>query len=208
MSNINIIKLDGKAVEYVEEQLLLGNTLARYILKEQDLKNGNVITFLPSGTNQNELMNFKEGILKEPSERILLKNSSVMVPKPNMDNELTQIIEDYLKNKKNSICIFEDALLRPKDPVVSKIDTDILIINEEIYHFVSGNNINREKIKKTVRRASSWLFIAILVSCLHEISVLHKNGPIKQSDLLILAKRVDKIIIGAYDGEGYLIWEK
>lgn len=214
MNQLKRVKLNGQAVKYIKQQLLLGNSLAHQLLKLQNLDSGNVITYLPQNVTAKRITNFNEPILKKPSKKmhrqIVAKDGSkwTVVPKPNMDESLVNLIIEYLAENKNKVCIFEDALLRSTDPWVTKADTHLVFYNNEVYHIILNHKSEKKQILQIIRRARSWLFIGVLTSIDMEAVQKQKKGFIAIDDIYILAKETKKIIIGAYDGEGYLIWNK
>jgi hypothetical protein len=62
------------------------------------------------------------------------------------------------------------------------------------------------KIERTIRMARSWLFIGVMSGMTEAISA---NEPsLSEDDLMSLAEEAEGIIVGAYDGEGFLLWTK
>src|SRR5690349_22612286 len=107
----------------------------------------------------------------------------------------------------DAVCIFEDALARSDDPWISCRDTRILTFNDEVYHFLSQNDI-AEQIVKTIRRATTAWQTVGLMTYLKPHNRIKDGLEIGVDELQVFADRASKIVVGAYDGEGYLIWGK
>lgn len=217
MNTYREIMFGSEAIKYIYECLKDGKTLSRYLLEKLDLKSGKVTTFLPADISDEEAKRFTEGKLKEPPPQthryITAENGAKlrMVPKLDMSFWLINVIQTFLNIEAKRCCIFEDANAQPNDPYLASIKTRFLIFNEEVYHFLLWKDLDAERILKTIRHAESWLFIGAMTSIPEESVFSHEAQKITiASDELIrlLAERTEKIVVGAYDGEGYLIWSK
>lgn len=212
------ITLGPEATEYIRKCLDDRNTLARYLLQKLDLGRGRVVTFLPSDVTAEAAKQFTTGgKLPMPPEsqwRYAEGEGSkwTMVPIPDTDSYLVAIIEAFLSAKEGRVCIFEDALSRPNDPILSRSAARLLTFHNEVYHFLSGRAVKSSQIRQTIRQAKSIpLFIGALTSVPEKSSFSHKARKItitSDERLRGLAARSEKIVVGAYDGEGYLIWNK
>lgn len=207
------INLRPEVIAYIKECLAEGHTLAKYLLQRDDLDSGRVITFIPQeiDVRDEEVNNPKYGRLfpEPPPETHIKIPGGKMVLIPNTDTILMQIIQKFLSTGEGRVCVLEDALARPHDPSLSSADTRIVIFNSEVYHvLLSSDAEDNELILQTIRRASSWLFIGAMTSILREGDFFLEAGKITSEKLKVLAERIEKIVVGAYDGEGYLIWER
>lgn len=214
MNRYKEISFGPEAIKYIHECLTDGKTLAKYLLKELDLEGGKVITFLPEDISDEESKQFTEGKLKEPppkNHKYFTNEKGSrwrMVPKPDMSFWLVNVIQTFLNTGKKRCCIFEDANAQPNDPYLASIKTRFLTFNKEVYHFLSWEDLDAERILQTIRHAESWLFIGAMTSIPKEKDFFLEVGKITSDELRALAERTKKIIIGAYDWEGYLIWSK
>lgn len=109
--------LDPRALAYIRESLAEGHTLASYLLQRPDLEGGAVTTFVPDGVTDEAAHQFSYGgILPEPPAdthvHVPELNGSVsrMVPVPNTDPYLVQLIERFLRTGAGRICIFEEPV--------------------------------------------------------------------------------------------------
>ncbi len=220
MVTYNEIKLDTEAIEYIKDRLADGKTLAKFLLEQRNLDSGEVITFLPPHANLERLKNFSGGVLPTPPPETHHYyttpdgTKSVMVPVPNTRPHLVTIIQEFLKQGDGHLCLFEHALASPADDFLSSPDEQDLRVRtfeDDVYFLLIGNDLDREKIDKTIRYVTSYLIIGVLVCPLEEDNFLSLDqkiayGKITHDELKLLAQRTEKIIVGAYDGESYLIW--
>lgn len=139
------------------------------------------------------------------------KTSNVRVsPVPNTDFWLTSIIMNFIKTKNKSMCVFENTLAKPSDPWLMKRKTKILTFNNSVYHFINSENTSEKEIQNTIREASATYppLIGIMTTVDAKAHKLNDGDKIDLELLKLIVQGTKKIIIGAYDGEGYLIWGK
>jgi hypothetical protein len=210
------INLGTEAVTYVKECLASGNTLATLLLQSHNIDNGSVVTFLPIGTSDADAKKFKSGgklptLASESHKEITADDGSKwrMVPKPNTKSELVTIIQDFLRAKQEHICIFEDAVSAPTDPWLLTSGTRVLIFNNEVYHCLTQDDVaHTNRILSTINRTTTWRFIGALTSVPDGKTFAFDTRTLTNDDLKAVATKTKIIVIGAYDGEGYLIWKQ
>ena len=84
-------------------------------------------------------------------------------------------------------------------------DNYSVFYNEEVYSLLTKNNISKELILKCLRFSTSFW---------HSLCVFTPADFIKETKFLNLEKikeiclTTELIMVGAYDAEGYLFWEK
>ncbi|MFA0761391.1 MAG: hypothetical protein HZLCBSQH_001499 [Candidatus Fervidibacterota bacterium] len=210
-------ELDQRAINYVYNVLLTkGSTLSKYILSRYNLEQGRIFTILPDTVIEDELYQFTTGgKLSVPQDKIQIikiKGQTIRIePLPNISDWLINWLYDYIKNYPNVIAIFENNV-RPTYPCVAKFRSRLMIYRNEIYHFLTFWDIKHRYnlIKYTIKEADFFPLRGFLISI--EQTTLQKwqrnKVKITNSDIKLLAQNVEKIIVGAYDFESYLIWEK
>lgn len=139
------------------------------------------------------------------------KTSSVRIePVPNTDSWLISIISDFIKTHSDGICIFENALAQANDPWLLKRKTDILTFRNEVYHFLLSKKSLKQNIQNLIRETKvAYPSLIGIMATLNTETIKLNNGEEIEVDILRqIIQKTEKIIIGAYDGEGYIIWEK
>jgi hypothetical protein len=162
------------------------------------------VTKLPLDINETVAMDFESG--GKLRSLILQTNDLSLEPIPNTDALLGVEIRTFLDAGKERLCIFEDASAEPSDPFLKFIDTRFLTFERSVYHVICPDDSD-EQILKTIGRAHSWLFIGVMTSGPLEWEI--SSRPVLTLDeIRIFAENSVRIILGAYDGEGYITWNQ
>jgi hypothetical protein len=216
LSNWKEVKLGLDAVEYVREYLLKGHTLSECLLQRHDLFQGAVFACVPSSVSDRTAENFRDGpLLPEPKPQTHIRQRNkdgstvTLIPVPNTDNILAEIIKTFLERTKVGACVFEEAAARPSDPCMSSSTTAWIEYNDEVYYFLLHSDATLGKIQQAIRQAASvYPGLIGVMTRMPDPEFSSRRKRITASGLRELARNTEKIIIGAYDGEGYLIWER
>ena len=199
------ISLGPEAIDYVRDRLESGNTLSTLLLKVHDLKVGRIVTKLPLVVDDEKAKDFETGGKLPP----IVGEFTSLEPVPNTDSVLLEEIRRFLTEADNNVCIFENASAKPGDPFLQSLQTRFSIFDNEIYHLLCPSDIDDDRILKTIGSARSWLFIGAMTSASDARGGLcSEKKELSESDLNLLAERTKKIIVGAYDGEGFLVWSR
>lgn len=213
------IVIGTEAIAYVKERLNKGKTLARLLLQRQALEQGRVVAALPQYAGDELAKNFLGGFHKEASpvaQDIDLTTGGTgrhIVPKVRTVDWLTEVIHEFLSKKEGGICLLENGLALPSDPWLQRRKSKICVLENDVYHMVSSENVAKGKIMSAIGEAEgAW---PPLVGVLARIPLekieqyeLREEVRITEKDLTLVAEQADKIIVGAYDGEGYLLWNR
>jgi len=226
------IVLDDRAVKYIAGKLddlsniknydngkddtvkFEGKVLAKLILESVDLKQGAIYAILPNKIPLKQVYKFENGGIISLSDadraNTTLIEGGVMVPTPNNFSRLYPVIKEHLKANAQNICIFIDAMSNADDKCMQEEQTDLFTFQNNVYWYVTAANAEEDKIK-TARGNSSdaWIgFLGVLTSAEKiEIPPFDKRE-LTAEELEAFAKNTNKIVISAYDGESFLIWEK
>jgi hypothetical protein len=191
-------------LSYIKEKLALGKKLSESLL-QRNLNAGKIVTKLPFNVQENEAKDFESGA-KLPSS-ILQTDRLTLEPVPDTDPLLATEISTFLEGGRDRICIFEDASVEPSDPFLKSIDTRFSTLGNEVYHLICQADTNDDQLLKTIRRAHSWLFIGIMTFAPNKLEICSRTT-LTLDEIRILAGNAERIIVAAYDGEGYLTWTK
>lgn len=180
-----------------------------------DLESGKLSTFLPSGLTFEQVNQFCYGgkFPQPPAEQHktvrFWGRDLKAVPTPNAFDELISVIENYLKSGDSTFSIFENALASPSDPWLKHTEIHTLTCGPSIYHFLSPEQTSRHLIERTVNGSNSISppLMGVLAR-FPKPTGFHSEGSLGLSELSKIAEQTEKLIVGAYDGEGYLIWSK
>jgi hypothetical protein len=186
-------QLAESARGYLSKCLKSGNTFAGHLLREVDIANGELFTFLPAEADQDCFNRYREGGLANSTESI---------------SHLAGRIRRFLNNSDRGMVIFEDSMAKKGDPYVAKLGTRMLFHGQEIYHYLLADNMHPEVVTWTITQASSpFLFICAMTTLPREQSLGEKSVEVSSATLKDLAKMSDELVVGAYDGEGFVYWK-
>jgi hypothetical protein len=209
------IELGIEGLRYVRVSLEGGKEFSKYLLEVLDLESGKLSTFLPSGLTFEQVNQFSYGgkFPQPPDEKhttVRLWNAQLKaVPTPSMNGVLISVIEAHLKSGSNALCIFENALASPGDPWLKGTEIQTVTSESSVYHFLTPERLDRDLIELTVKGAKS--IRPPLIGVLARFPTptgFHSEGSLDLAELCMIAGQTEKLIVGAYDGEGYLIWSK
>jgi len=180
----------SKALEYLKHNLEDLNALSIAICKHIRFEEGQFYTYLSKNVTLAQLHGFKWGGIAGQSKFEIEK---MAFQKLSSDKELFGIFDS-----------FEETY----DP-----DSDDLLFEKvgvhyqnEVYYVVSQAECSFEIMEKCFKE-SSIIWHALCVLSKVNFSK-RKDQSILESEITDFAKGAEKILLGAYDGEGYLCWEK
>lgn len=214
MQDYKEISLGAQGISYVKKQLSYGLTLSKAVLKYIDLDRGQVMIKVSENVNVRAIYNFENaGLLNTApasSWKIIGKGDKkyTAVPVYVDFSFIANIINSFLKNSDDNICVFENRNAKPTDPVLHSYQSCIWMFKNEVYHVLNLRSYPNEEIEHTIREAHSlWTFVGFL-SSLPKVGSNCIHTEVTEENLECLAQRVEKIIVSAYDNEGFLVWHK
>jgi len=205
-------RLGPGAELYLEESLKDGHTLAKLVLEVIRFESGYITTFLPPNVAPESIKDFRTGgklpSSPEPESYVPDGQSQKITPVPNTDADLAFVVKGHLRLDKRRVCAMEDALKRPGDLILKRLKTRYATFENEIYHLLFHTDAGTNNVENVLKTAKSLpTFVGLLTSCSHPPG-LATDGTLSLTELRELAIKVNKIFVGAYDGEGYLLWNK
>lgn len=198
-----------KAIVYTREQLIFGNTLSKELLNVLDFEKGKFFTLLPDDADLTRIYEFPYGWILPQNETIEYINESGGKSSfswtPTVKNEISSFISEKLRLKTNRVCIFEDVVQLLSDPHIKFFHEYGLLYINELYYLVNGKNSSQETIASAIGEANAlWHLVFILT----ESDKSYAAGQeITLGEIKEFCKDTQLLIIGAYDGEGFVLWE-
>lgn len=214
--NMNHLKEESAraaAIEYIRRQLRQGNSLAKLLLHNVDFGNGYIVTLSASSLTPAEAIRFDCG--HEPptdakSEPIKIGDAYYpAVPTPKTDEQLAEAIHRLLQNPQ-SACFLENHLAEAHDPWLQRAKSRIIAHGSEVYHALFSGDRDKPKIEAAI---SEWYNLPTSIGALGSMNEkdsahIESARTITIGQLTAFAEAVQSVFVGAYDGEGYIIWEK
>ena len=197
-------------LKYVQDNLSDGKTLSLELLNLINFFDGYFFTLLPDATIEG-LYNFKSGgILPQIAEEeyfISGKRATYSII-PTIQNEVSDFIFQKVKKSTELSCVFEEILDSPKSPQLTYFRKhNLLYIHEnQVYYLIEGSIVKYDAIIKCVEKSNAiWHSLCVLTTA--DFSHL-SNENLTLGKIKEVCLGTELIILGAYDGEGYIFWEK
>ncbi len=216
MSAKREINLAPSAIGYVRDALADGLTLSKHMLAELDVSAGRVTTGVPEDANMEFIERFQYGgLLPPPPEaewrRGVGKDGRgfIIMPQRSYTGYVVSTVRSFLEGATHRLCILENGVFRASDPFIQRGRPNVVTVQEEVYHLLVGSGHPDETVGRVIREAGFGF--PPPVGALTSLPVGHPffdEGHIASEDLRTMAARTEKIVVGAYDGEGYLIWHR
>jgi hypothetical protein len=191
--SLHRVPLGSVAVPYLESSFSDGKTLSHLVLKSIDLTAGAVFTFLPPGSDARALRNFETGGLMKAS---------------GSEDAAVATIGEELRVRKSAIFVAEHALARCSDPGIQAKLAKWFCYQDEVYFWIADSGVSDRDVRQVLRNGRSWLNTGFVcsVASVGEVQAGLENPTLQT--LKDLAQGVVLILARAYDGEGYIFWQK
>lgn len=211
MKQLNKYKLNFDPTwEYVKNNLENATTLSSKLLSLLDFGKGHFFTLLPNDANIERLYEFEDGIIlpQNPEQQyFILGEIATYSITPTIAEELSELILKEVGFKDELCCVFDDVLRSRTDKHQPDLFyTHGLFYDNEVYYLLERDKISSELIMQCLRASDAfWHSLCVLTKTSFKNKINKKLSLEKINDICL---NTDLIIIGAYDGEGYIFWEK
>jgi len=196
------------------ENLDNANALSIELLKNFKTDEGYYYTLLPEDANLDNLYRFNNG-------NVLPQNTIKYGPigdlgnqhyseTPSLIDDLANTIKDILDRDETLSCIIDDVIRHSTDKKIKNENEEIKkcvsYSGRDVYYLLDKNNSTFPLIFECLRRNRGYWHA---LSILSKISLNDSIGKeIEEPILTQICSNAQMILIGAYDGEGYVIWER
>jgi hypothetical protein len=211
---IDLVNVTGEVVfAFVRATLSKGRYLSKSI-KDLPIEEGRVFSFVPSGTARDSLYAFESGGLYLPNSKKVRVNLPVPASVvPVCNDARPPVIEQILmrlNGGKDNFCLFEEPVMWPSDRNLATLGLDYVYIgDEQPFYFFDTAHATAEGIGEAIKVSDDYIFLCALSSITSSIRSCFAPSKEISPDLLVsFAKNVDTFFVGAYDGEGYLMWTR
>jgi len=188
---LTVYEFGAEAIIYIQEELSFRGHLAKRLLG-LPLENGRVISYLPAGMDLKDALAFEDGVFP-----LGLKTTGV-------DDKVAEFIATFLQQGSSRYVIF--LTWGEHTPWVDK--APYFSCNSFVFFFLTSKSFTHDGILDAMTWAQEYPSVGMLTSLAEnqgEIG-LAQDVPVEILDELVA--RTEHLIIGAYDGEGYLIWTR
>jgi len=199
------------ALKYLHDQLAGGKTLSSFLLQTVQRSNGALSYMSPRPLSPEEAIEFETAHTFDFSspQRVKIGNiSGIYCPVPNTKLELVDSVKTRLVDA-DHFSFLENSLAAPSDPWLKRAKSRILVHRDEVYHLAAYSKSVSEDVLSAVSEASNAMSLVGMVGRIpNAIALLDPAQPLSLEELEVIARSAECIFVGAFDGEGYVIWEE
>lgn len=196
-NTLEVVTFGPEALPYFRAQLAAGDTFAHALLGVP-LDQGSIISFLPSIANEQSRHAFDVSLFLTTGHRI---------GKQAINVKLADFIAAYLGQARRPYAIIE-TLARVSDPGLTRMALAYFTYATEVYVFHTKHDRTPESIRATLNSARDYPFICGLTTLPEDYPTIQSRRAVTLDTLEQLARNTRHILVGAYDAEGYLIWNR
>ncbi|MCB1106854.1 MAG: hypothetical protein KDK76_02015 [Chlamydiia bacterium] len=196
---------------YFEENLEGSNALCSKLLELINFQNGSFFNLLPTDADLTNQYEFEQGgiLPQNPEEEYFIDGKkSTYVRIPTIKNELSAFIFKEI-SKHSFSCIFDDVNTTYKETTETHcplFKSNGLYLEREVYYIIQKSNVCVKNIKNCLEESNAiWHSLCVLTRTNFDDII---NKKLTHEKLNELCQNAHIIILGAYDGEGYVFWEK
>ena len=200
---------EEQALSYFKYQLDETNTLCTELYNINDFKKGHFFTLLPDDADSSRKNYFEWGgiLPQNPIEKLAPPHTGTFSWTPNIKIEISEFIFNKLRNNKLYSCIFDDTMRNKSDPNINKkiSSSSLFFYSEEVYYMIKNKLANPLLIKNCLNYSNAlWHSFGMIT----EAKIDNYNQNLTFENIEEICLRCQIIILRAYDGEGYVLWEK
>ncbi|MBA3957780.1 MAG: hypothetical protein H0X51_05225 [Parachlamydiaceae bacterium] len=207
MDKVKQYKINFKSTyPYFIAHINCGNFLSKEILQHLDFSKGNFYTILPTNASIQKITLFEEGGIIPQSKPLEQKEfygkKCLYQEKSTTKKELEGFITYYLHANSLNLAMLEDVVREPTSPNVNIEDVRLITRDMEVFYLINHQTPASSLGLALARSKHVWHTLYVLAGGLNTPDVF------KEEDFMLISKAATHVIISAYDGESYIIWEK
>lgn len=199
------------AIEFLTGRLSTGNALSRCILSSLNFNAGCITAVSAVPTNSMDFSDYAHGHPEtaEAPQKVTIGEAPYTVwPIINARIELAGIIGTALKSD-GDLCLLENALARVGDGWLAGTKSRLVFSDSEVYHALLSAQSDPETVIQALAEAESFpTFVGAVGRSTWAANMTTLPGSITVQQLNEFAQRASVVFVGAYDGEGYLVWRR
>jgi len=201
----------GFALAYVEDQLASGKTLSSFLLLAVQRQDGELSYLSPRPLSPTEAVQFETGHTFDYHSPVAMKvgnMSGIAYPTPNTTQELGQFLQKELCEA-DRIALLENSLAASSDPWLERAKSRVLVHEDEVYHLALCTEKTNDNIMSAIREANNALSTVGMVGRMPgAVASLASAKHLSSAQLEMIGIHAECVFVSAFDGEGYIIWEK
>ncbi len=198
-----------KTINYFIDHIQCGNTLSKKVIERINFELGIFFTFLPFNANVNGLYDFSYGGIIPPTNygnTLYQINGSIELFQPQevntMYHECSEFISLYIKEVKCNCAVVENYMAEPDSSNIITPNVKMDLFQNEIYYLLNDTN-SLDEVNDTLRQSTQVWHSLVLLTKQYKGDMIQTN-----EKLNYFCDTAKFVIASAYDGEGFLFWEK
>ena len=192
MSEYGVKMLGESARRFLRERLDWGRTLSHEVSRLWGPDVGSVYTYVPVDTSDKGVNDFEDGF----------KGLSLGVT----TSWLIGLIQQYLLGAQDRICVFEHAGARAHHPGIRRMKSTIVTFEDHVYYILQGAECGETQIATAIKESGRYPCVGLMTRTPPGWDP--RSGKFTRENLTYLADNAEKVLLDAYDAEGWLIWDR
>jgi hypothetical protein len=119
------------------------------------------------------------------------------------------LVLTHLESGDEAYCLFEDAMAKPEDPWLEHAEVRPSTSETSVYYLLTSGEGQRTVVAALTQAKSIY---PPLIGAFARVGAGRgyriRSRAISEAQLLEVAEETERVVVGAYDGEGFLIWSK
>jgi hypothetical protein len=209
--------LGTTAIDYIRTRLTHDKSFAKALIGTLPLEGGSVTTWLPEEVSTDDAEKFTFGgkfPVDESKTQYHTDDTGRRISVERVPDALPwakRMVRAHFESTISAVCIIEEPIAEASDahwqnnPPKNLIPT---FVGEEVYYVVFPSD-TAEILKRGLRHAGgAWPGVLAALSYIDQDDPISDDRSIDPRQWRGLAERTVSLVVGAYDGEGYLIWSQ
>jgi hypothetical protein len=191
MSELKRYTLNSKmTLPYLQDNLSGINKVSDGLLKYVDFDKGCFFTLLKKEIPLEQLYQFNWGGVGGSIRK-----------------QISDIVLEKMSQEGGLMCIFDDVGATYKEPYNDSLFFQVgLYFHEEVYYLITDKNKSKDLLDVCFYASGgSWHSLCLLSAYNKDFQ---QGQNVTESDIYNIAKMATYVILGAYDGESFVFWEK
>ena len=102
--------------------------------------------------------------------------------------------------------LFQEPLGRRGDPYIEEMRAPTFLVSNEVFYYLSEREADPELVDETIRGISPYPLIGLLAAVDGLDERLSTGANVEGSVLRTFIQGMEYLIVGAYDGDGFVMW--
>ncbi|MFA6915647.1 MAG: hypothetical protein WC222_04565 [Parachlamydiales bacterium] len=193
-----------KTIDHFVDYLLGGNTLSTDVVQHINLKKGVFFTLLPESITEKQLYEFSYGGVLPQLPQKEIERFSNFQPTPTLDIQLAEFVSEFIRAGNDNSAIFAHTIAKPTNIHIGVEGGLMSFYKDEVYYIFQEGYPSVDVLADCIFISGrGWHFLCILTENMPKI-----GSTMFEEDFKTIYEKARYIIIGAYDNEGYIFWQK